>query len=83
MAKHETYTSVAHINATGLEELKNMSETLAKQCEQVNETIEKINSLKVTFSINDQEKKMLRILLILILILNIIHIIQIEIINRK
>lgn len=43
MAKHETYTRVAHINASGLEELKNLSETLAKQCEQVSETIEKIS----------------------------------------
>ncbi len=44
---------LAQINVSGLEELKNLSETLAMQCEQVGETIEKINSLKVTFSIDD------------------------------
>lgn len=53
MAQTEDITIVKHVTESGLEELKNLSETLAKQCEQVSETIEKINSLKVNFSIDD------------------------------
>lgn len=44
---------VKHVTASGLDELKSLSETLAKQCGQVRETIEKINSLEVTLSIDD------------------------------
>lgn len=43
MSQTEDYAIVKHINVSGLEELKNLSETLAKQCEQVSETIEKIS----------------------------------------
>lgn len=41
MTQTENYMALVRINASGLEELKNLSETLAKQCEQVSETIEK------------------------------------------
>lgn len=43
MTQTENYMVLAHINASGLDELKNLSETLTKQCEQVSETIEKIS----------------------------------------
>lgn len=43
MTQTKNYMVLAQINASGLVELKNLSETLAKQCEQVSETIEKIS----------------------------------------
>lgn len=44
---------IKHVTSSGLDELKNLSETPTKQCEQVSETINKINSLEVTFSVDD------------------------------
>lgn len=53
MTQSKNSNITKRINVSGLDELKNLYATLEKQCEQVSETIEKINSLQVTFSIDD------------------------------
>lgn len=49
----ESYKITKKIETHGLEKLKNLTELLTKQVGQVEETINKINDLEVSFSLKD------------------------------